>query len=334
MLVLTNLLPRSNVDAEVKWYNEMGDSIDRPREGCPHSVCLPNVIHAFCEHVRWNRLHIQKRMAEEMSASTWSVSHISQDDLKHGAYGSCIGHTMSPRLRDLSDSLCHSFTMIQGKEILQHPFHCWNFSIQQTLNHQNDRVYVQSCHKFREKMPQVTRVHHPPSVMVWWGMSYSMFGGAYDDARVPNWLLQRYLNSLLWRGRGVKTDKKVYRRILGEIVEPLQNTLFEWSNYWFARDSGHAHEAKVAQLWLMVKVPNFIMTSERQSGTPDLNPMDYSLCCRPASWHTHLAASKASIIKAMQQIPLKTICESSDGKPRRLHENVGARGGDHFEFFF
>ncbi len=32
---------------------------------------------------------------------------------------------------------------------------------------------------------------------------------------------------------GVKTDKKVYQRMVEEIVEPLQDTLFEWSNYRF-----------------------------------------------------------------------------------------------------
>ncbi len=40
----------------VKRYNKIGDIVDRLREGRPHSIHLPNVIHAVCECVRQNLL--------------------------------------------------------------------------------------------------------------------------------------------------------------------------------------------------------------------------------------------------------------------------------------
>ncbi len=69
----------------VKRYNETGNIVDKLREGRPHSVHLPYVIHIVCECVRWNPLHKQKRVAQEMSVSTWTMSCILYDDLKLGA---------------------------------------------------------------------------------------------------------------------------------------------------------------------------------------------------------------------------------------------------------
>ncbi len=85
---------------------------------------------------------------------------------------------------------------------------------------------------------------YAPSVMVWWDMSY------YGTTKI-HFCRQK-----------VKIDKKVYRRILKEIVEPFQDTLFEGSDYYFQPDSAPAHKMKEVQLWLMEK---FLISSRLTS---------------------------------------------------------------------
>ncbi len=65
--------------------------------------------------------------------------------------------------------------------------------------------------------------------------------------------------------------------MLKEIFEPLQDTLFEGSDYYFQQDSTSVHKAKEVQQWLIEKVPNFIMTNKWPSWSPNLYPLNYSL---------------------------------------------------------
>ncbi len=153
----------------VKQYNEVGDIVDRLREGHPHSVHLPSVIHADCKCVRQNPLHKQKRMAVEISVSTQSMSHILHNSLKLRAFRCCVSHTLTCKLREIHRTHCAAlWKRFKGMKYRNILFIDENiFSIQEKLNHQNDRVYAQSCCKSREKMARVTHLYHPRSVMVW-----------------------------------------------------------------------------------------------------------------------------------------------------------------------
>ncbi len=46
------------------------------------------------------------------------------------------------------------------------------FSIEEKFNPQNDCVYARNYYEAKEKAPRVQRAHHPPSVIVWWDVSY------------------------------------------------------------------------------------------------------------------------------------------------------------------
>ncbi len=90
----------------VKRYNKMAYIVDRLREGCSHHVNLSNVIHAVCEHIRWNPLHKRKQMTAEMSVSTWNISCILQNDLKLGLYRKRVSHALTPKLREIRQTCC------------------------------------------------------------------------------------------------------------------------------------------------------------------------------------------------------------------------------------
>ncbi len=63
-------------------------------------------------------------------------------------------------------------------------------------------VYAPSCYEARER-PQVTRMHHPAPVMIWWGV------------------LHRGTTQIHFCEQAVKIDKKVYRRMSEEKVKLL-----------------------------------------------------------------------------------------------------------------
>ena len=183
-------------------YQETDDVEDRPRDGRPRSVRSQNVVNAVRERVRRNPLRKQKRLAMEMNISRRSMSRILREDLQLGAYRRCVSHLLTPKLKEIRLERCkkllkrfknngHRRILFSDEKI---------FTIEEKFNRQNDRVYAKSCYEAKEKAPRVTRAHHPPSVMVWWGVSYEV------------------VTQIHFCETGVKTSDAVYSR--------LQN----WSN--------------------------------------------------------------------------------------------------------
>jgi hypothetical protein len=46
------------------------------------------------------------------------------------------------------------------------------FTIEEEYNRQNDKIFAQTSHEAKEKVPRVRRGRHPSYITVWWGMSY------------------------------------------------------------------------------------------------------------------------------------------------------------------
>ena len=134
------------------------------------------------------------------------------------------------------------------------------FTIEESFNRQNDRVYSSSSWEARKVAPRVLRAHHLSSVMVWWRVSYSG------------------VTQLHFCEKGVKTGAKVYEdTVLEPTVRGLNTTLFRNKHWAFQQDSAPAHKAGSKQVWLEGHVPDFISTAEWPSSSPELNPLDYKL---------------------------------------------------------
>ncbi len=133
------------------------------------------------------------------------------------------------------------------------------FSIVESFNKQNDRIYTQPSEDARNKFPRFQRGHHPESVIIWWGISYN------------------HVTLIHFHEKGVKTLDAVYRNILNDVVEPLNETLFDGEHWVFQQDSAPGHGAHATQDWLERNVPDFIRKEEWLSGSPDLNPLDYKI---------------------------------------------------------
>ncbi len=120
------------------------------------------------------------------------------------------------------------------------------FSIEEKFNLQNDRVYARNCYEAKEKAPRVQRAHHPPSVMVWWGVSY--FGAT----------------EINFCESGVKTNGAVYRKMLQDVVEPLSDTLFKGVGDWcFQQDSAPPTKLKQRRNGAKIFCP---ISSQRNNG--------------------------------------------------------------------
>ena len=123
--------------------------------------------------------------------------------------------------------------------------------MEETFNKHNDRVNTWSSKEARKLVPRIERGHYPASVMVWWGG----------------------ITSLLFCEKGVKTAARNYQQdILTNVVEPLNQTMFQNRPWIFQQDSAPAHKGKKCNSGLKIMCPNLlVMTS------PDLNPLDLKL---------------------------------------------------------
>jgi hypothetical protein len=46
------------------------------------------------------------------------------------------------------------------------------FTTDDRYNHQNNKIYAQTSHEVKEKVPRVLGGHHPSYIMVWWEVSH------------------------------------------------------------------------------------------------------------------------------------------------------------------
>jgi len=114
-------------------------------------------------------------------------------------------------------------------------------------------------------------------------------------------------------------------------------TLFSGHEWVFQQDSVPAQKAKTTQEWLRWNVPAFISAEDWPSGSPDLNPLDYTLwavlqdmACRKR--HNNLDSLKRSLVKAAAEIPLETVrCHDNSVAGASLKASVEAKDG-HFEW--
>jgi hypothetical protein len=165
------------------------------------------------------------------------------------------------------------------------------FTLEETFNKQNDSVYARSSKEARELRSKEV------IILVWWGVSY-------DD-----------VTSLHFCERGVKTAARNYQLdILTNVVEPLNQTIFQNRPWIFQHGSAPVHKAQTSQQWL----ENHVLES---ISCPDFNPLDYRLwsvlkvCTRP---HHNLESSKQALLEAVDYFSMDVIHTAIDEWPNRL----------------
>lgn len=319
--LLGNLkISRRFVYRTIKRYTEQGSVDDKKRSGRPRTVRTPAVIKAIKARIARNPARKQKLMALQMGLSSKTVKKVLNEDLGLRAYRKKSGHLLNERLKAMrvkrSKVLLKRYAKNKHRDILFTDEKIFN--IEEKYNKQNDRVYAASSVEAGKAIPRVQHGHHPSSVMIWLGVSYS---GPTE---------------VHFCEKGVKTSAKVYQdTVLDTLVKDLSQTLFHGQPWVFQQDSAPAHKAKTTQAWFERNNIDLLKHEDWPSSSPDLNPLDYKIwqileeevCAKP---HKNLESLKASLRKAVANIDMNMVRAAIDDWPRRLEACV-ASGGGHFE---
>nr|BAG15923.1 transposase [Bombyx mandarina]BAG15924.1 transposase [Bombyx mandarina]BAG15925.1 transposase [Bombyx mandarina] len=319
--ILKNLnITKRFVYRTIKRYNEDSSVDDRSRSGRPRSVRTPAVIKAVKARIQRNPKRKQKLLAPQMGLSRTTVKKVLNEDLGLRAYRRKTGHRLNARLMDLRLKRCRAllkrYAGKKNREILfsDEKF----FTVEESYNKQNDKVYAHSSEEASNRIPRIQRGHFPSSLMVWLGVSY--WG----------------LTEVHFCEKGVKTNAVVYQNtVLTNLVEPVSHTMFNNRHWVFQQDSAPAHRAKSTQDWLAAGEIDFIRHEDWPSSSPDLNPLDYKIwqhleekAC--SKLHPNLESLKTSLIKAAADIDMDLVRAAVDDWPRRLKACIQNHGG-HFE---
>ena len=234
-------------------------------------------------------------MAQELNISTWSMSRLLGENLGLRAYCWSTGHFLIPQLKKQRELKCKCLLQQYANNGHQNILFTDDkiFTIEESFNYWNDRVYAWSSREASEIVPKDERGHHPSSVMVWWGVSYS---GA---------------TQLHFCEKGVKTSVKVYENtVLEPIVRGLNTTLFRNQLWTFKQDSAPAHKAKCTQVWLEGHTPDFVSTANCLSASLDLNPFDHKLWSLREGKRRHptIESLKHSLVSEVADFPIETVC--------------------------
>lgn len=313
-------IKRDFVYRTVKLFVDTGGVYDRKKSGRPRTVRTPEAIGAVRSRINRKPVRKQKIMAREMNIAPRTMSRIIKQDLGLGAFKRQTGQRLTVDLKKNRKAKSKRLLTLYGKGRYKKILFSDEkiFSVEESFNKQNDRVYARSSREARELMPCIERGHFPASVMVWWGVSYDG------------------VTSMHFCQKGVKTAARNYQRdILDKVVKPLNQTMFQNQPWTFQQDSAPAHKAKTTQQWLQNHVPDFISTDLWPAASPDLNPLDYKLwsvlegmVC--AKQHHTLDSLKKSLVEAVANFPMDIVRTTIDDFPNRLRRCVKANGG-HFE---
>ena len=305
------------VSRTVKRLSETGSSSDRKRSGRPRTVRTPDMIKRVRERVRRNPQQSPNKIAKGVKTSRSSVRRMIVDDLslrpfkKRKVHG--LTTTQKNKRRDLAKQLLSRHAgesldlIVFSDEKL--------FSVQETHNNQNVRIYAVSFDDVPEHLRTVSRFQGEPSVMVWAGIS--------KKGKFP----------LIFIEPGVKVNAEYYLdQVLKKVVKPYGDTIYKNGHWVFQQDSAPAHKAKVTQAWCRHNLPGFIDASEWPPSSPDLNPLDFCIWGYLESKvnekrHPTLDSLRASVMKEWDDLPMNVVRAAIDSWPARLRSCIKNKGG-------
>lgn len=306
------------VKRTIKRFLDTGSTIKRRRTYTPRPRRTPAMLKALKARIRRNPRRSQRKLALQMKVSRQTIQKALKEDLGLRALkrGTCHMLTIPQKIARVKK--CRSLLKRYGKKKVERILFTDEkiFTVEESFNKQNDRIYARSVKDIPQCQRKVKRTHHPGSVMVWAGVSW--WGKA----------------PLHFVERGVKVKAKNYLDdVLEPIVRPLNQSLFNGEDWTFQQDSAPAHKAKMVQNWLHNNIPDFISTSEWPSASPDLNPLDYAIwsnleakvCAKP---HTSVEALKNSLTMEWEKLSMKSVRTCIEEWRPRLQRCISARGGN------
>jgi inhibitor of nuclear factor kappa-B kinase subunit alpha len=269
------------------------------------------------EQIRKNPHRSARGIARKMKISDWSVRTILNKKLKMHPYKIQNVHELTPEKKAVRLQRVKALKQRHASGELDNMVFSDEklFTVQQSVNKQNDRVWAEGRSSIDSDHFRATCTQVPASVMVWAGVTAT--------GRTP----------LVFVPQGVKINALIYKeKILEGCLKPWADAHFSGRHWQFQQDSAPAHRAKTTQAWLQANVPAFISSAEWPPYSPDLNPLDFSIWSIleskvSASPHVSVDSLKKALVREWARIPQDHIRAATEAFGKRLGLIVKARGG-------
>lgn len=249
------------VHRTIKRYNETGSVEKRYGGGRKKTATSPKIVRHVKARINRNPRRSGRKMAKELKISRRSMQRILKNMLS---------------LKPLKIQNCHNLTPEQMKvrverakllKRLHASGHFPNivfsdektFTIEQSFNKQNDRIYLPKRSIDNFSLRSATTEQNPGQIMVW--------AAVIANGRSP----------LIFLPNGIKVNGPLYRQtVLEAVLKPWTRKHFQGIQFIFQQDSAPSHKANDTQEWLRNNVPHFISREQWPPYSPDANPLDYS----------------------------------------------------------
>lgn len=298
-------------------YKETGSIQKRYGGGPKKTATSSEMVRKVKARVDHKSERSGRQMARDLNISQRSLRRILENKLKVKPY-------KRQKMQELTDAQ-KKVRLQRAKELLrlqksnQLPNIVFsdekNFTIEQYVNKQNDRVYLKERSNENLALRTATRTQAPPSVMVWAAVT--------ADGRSP----------LVFLNRGVKVNANIYREyVLEGALKPWATKHFGEREWTFQQDSAPSHKARANQEWMQENVPHFISAEQWPPRSPDANPLDFSvwgiLQARVGTKkYQSVDVLKKALLREWKKIPQDHISAACDSFVSRLKAIVRAKGG-------
>ncbi|VDL74616.1 unnamed protein product [Nippostrongylus brasiliensis] len=308
---------RFTAQKAIKRYKELGTLSDRPRSGCPKTAITPNVVKKVRDKISRNATKSMRKMTKALEVSERSVRRICHNKPKGKCYKKQKCHALTPSMRaariERCDQLLRRFDKARCLEIVFSDEKL--FTIEASLNHQNDRILVRNVEEANQSGRLVERKGHPRQLMVWTAIT--------SDGK----------SDLVFVEEGVKIDSSLYLEdILKKNLLPWTRNHFGGRSFLFQQHGALAHKSKEVQGWLQRELSDSVSSSEWPPYSSDLNLLDYVIwryleskgCATP---HRSLDSLRRSLIKAWKEMHVYYMRAVVDSFHDRLRACARAKGG-------
>lgn len=298
-------------------YNGTGSIAVRHGGGHKKVATGPEMVRKVRARIDRNPRQSARSMAHQMNVSDWSIRRILKNDLRLKPYKMQKVQNLTDAQKKVRLERARELKRLHVRGELPHIVFSdeKNFTIEQFVNKQNDRVWLTERSHENLESRLSTRRQAPAQVMVWAAVT--------ADFRGP----------LVFLDQGVKVNGNVYREIVLEgALKPWALRTFGANTWTFQQDSAPSHKARVNQEWLKNNVPRFISSQQWMPYSPDANPMDFSiwgiLQAKVATKkYESVDMLKKAIVREWNRIPQAHVRAACNSFVKRLGAIIKCKGG-------
>lgn len=301
----------------IKRYNETGSIAKRHGGGHPKTATSRNMIRKVKARIQRNPRQSAGELAKSLKVSDSSIRRILKKELQLKPYKIQKVQHLTSTQKIVRLQRARALKALHERGELENIVFSDEkiFTVQQYVNKQNDRVWLQGKSNDNLDDRIAVRKQAPASVMVWAAVT--------SNGRSP----------LVFIEKGVKVNQQVYQqKVLNDALIPWTRKQFGTNSWTFQQDSAPSHKARMTQIFLENHVPRFISSQQWPPYSPDLNPMDFSVwsileAAVSTKRYESVDTLKAALRREWKRIPQTHLRAACDAFVGRLEAVIRAKGG-------